>query len=47
MEEIKSKYIGTKTGDSSYIDIYEVNSHIVIVATPTMGREGVAVTTIN
>lgn len=47
MEEIKTKYIGSEDGDSSYIDIYEVNGHVVIVAIPTMGRSGVAITTIS
>lgn len=47
MEEIKAKYICTKDGDDSSIDIYEVNGHIVIVATPTIGRDGISVTTIN
>lgn len=47
MEEIKSKFIKSEEGDFSYVDFYEVNGHVVIVATPTMGRNGVAVTTIN
>lgn len=47
MGEIKSKYIGTEDGEGSYLDIYEVNGHIVIVATPTMGRSGVAITAVS
>lgn len=47
MEEIKPKFIGSEEGDFSYVDFYEVNGHIVMVATPTMGRSGVAITTVN
>ena len=46
-DKIKSKFIGTEDGEGSYLDIYEVNGHVVIVATPTMGRDGIAITTIN
>lgn len=42
-----AQFITSKEGDFSFIDIYEINGHVVIVATPTMGRDGVAITTIN
>lgn len=47
VEKIKSKFIKSEEGDFSFVDFYEVNGHIVMVATPTMGRDGVAITTVN
>lgn len=47
MNTDKMKYIDEVEGENSYIDVYEVNGHVVVIATPRMGRDGIAITTIN